>query len=195
MNTIRNDFPQDLKKFFIDLQNYVDTDLYFYGSVNRPDYKHTKSDIDVAIFTDNEYSMISKLQHFLHVKRDAFDKIVWKLYGKIVYGYKIKCDKYTNSKCEIAIYNNEFKDYLLKEIRTYDNIPFHLAILLSILKTFYYTIPILSNKMYAEYKRYIFNTLMINKKDTVFFVFTPFNISNAEVFSKPHKHLLLGLYC
>jgi hypothetical protein len=25
--------------------------------------------------------------------------------------------------------------------------------------------------------------------------FTPFNISNAEVFSKPHKHLLLGLYC
>ena len=24
---------------------------------------------------------------------------------------------------------------------------------------------------------------------------TPFNISNAQVFSKPHKHLLLGLYC
>ena len=25
--------------------------------------------------------------------------------------------------------------------------------------------------------------------------FTPFNISNAEVFSKPRNHLLLGLYC
>ena len=69
MNKIRDDFPEDLKNFFIDLQNYLDTELYFYGSVNRSDYVHGKSDIDVAIFTDNEYSTISKLQHFLHVKR------------------------------------------------------------------------------------------------------------------------------
>ena len=106
---MRNDFPSDVKKFFINLQKYVDTDLYFYGSVNRPDYVHGKSDIDVAIFTDNEYSIITKLQHFLHVKRNAFDKVVWKLEGKMVYGYKIKCDEYTNIKCEIAIYNNNFK--------------------------------------------------------------------------------------
>ena len=54
MNNIRNDFPPDLKKFFYDLKNYLDTDLYFYGSVNRPDYVHDKSDIDIGIFTDNE---------------------------------------------------------------------------------------------------------------------------------------------
>ena len=90
MNKIRNDFPPDVKKFFNDLQNYLDTDLYFYGSVNRSDYIHNKSDIDIAIFTDNEYSTMAKLQHYLHVKRSDFDKVVWKLDGKLLYGYKIK---------------------------------------------------------------------------------------------------------
>jgi hypothetical protein len=170
MNKIRSDFPQEVKKFFVDLQNYLDTELYFYGSVNRPDYIHGKSDIDVAIFTDNEYSMMSKIQHFLHVKRDAFDKIVWKLRGRIVYGYKIKCDKYTNSKCEIAIYNDEFKDFLLDEIKTYDKVPFHVAILLYILKTLHYTLSLISNKTYLYYKRYVFNNIMLDKSDTVFFL-------------------------
>jgi hypothetical protein len=170
MNTIRDDFPKELKKFFIDLQNYIETDLYFYGSVNRPDYVHGKSDIDVAIFSDNEYSTISKLQHFLRVKKEAFDKIVWKINGIMLYGYKIKCDEHINSKCEIAIYNNDFKSTLLKEISQYNSIPIHIYVMLFILKTFYYTIPILSKKTYSEIKRYIFNKLMIDKKDTIFYL-------------------------
>jgi predicted nucleotidyltransferase len=170
MNKIRDDFPPDIKNFFVSLQNYLDTDLYFYGSVNRTDYVHGKSDIDVAIFTDNEYSTIAKLQHFLHVKRNAFDKIVWKLEGKMIYGYKIKCDKYINSKCEIVIYNNDFKEYLLNEMTKYNTIPFHIAILLFILKTLYYTFPILSSQTYSAYKRIVFNDIMLNKKNSVFFL-------------------------
>ena len=165
MNKIRDDFPEDVKNFFYNLQNYLDEDLYFYGSVNRPDYVHGKSDIDVAIFTDNEYSVMSKLQHFLHVKRNAFDKIVWKLEGKMIYGYKIKCDKHTNSKCEIAIYNNDFKPKLLQEMSRYNSIPMHIGMLLFVLKLFYYTFPVLSKDAYSEYKRYIFNRLMIDKKN------------------------------
>jgi len=170
MNKIRSDFPPDIKKFFTDLHRYLDEDLYFYGSVNRSDYFHGQSDIDVAIFTDNEYSLITKLQHFLHVKRDAFDKIVWKLDGLMIYGYKIKCDKHINSKCEIAIYNNVFKDKLLSEMKTYDNIPFHVAVLLFIIKTLYYTFPILNSKTYSYYKRLIFDDLYLRKKNTVFFL-------------------------
>lgn len=170
MNKIRSDFPPDLKKFFYNLQDYLDEDLYFYGSVNRSDYVHGKSDIDVAIFTDNEYSIITKLQHFLHVKRDAFDKIVWKLDGKMIYGYKIKCDKYTDSKCEIAIYNNDFKDMLLEEMKKYNTLPFYIAILLFIIKTLYYTFPILNHETYLAYKRYIFNDIYLRKKNTVFFL-------------------------
>ena len=168
MNTIRDDFPKDVKDFFKRLENYLDTDLYFYGSVNRPDYVHNKSDIDIAVFTDNEYSTITKLQHFLHVKRNAFDKVIWKLNGKMVYGYKIKCEKYIDIKCEIAIYNNDFKDILIKEISQYNSVPPHIAFLLFILKTMYYTFPILSQQTYARYKRYIFNEIMLQKRDTVF---------------------------
>lgn len=175
MNVIRSDFPPDIKKFFIELQNYVGEDLYFYGSVNRPDYVHGKSDIDIAIFTDNEYSTMTKLQHFLHVKKGSFDKLVWKLEGKIVYGYKIKCDKIeTNirnlNNCEIVVYNNDFKQVLLEDMRKYLIIPFHIGILLYILKTFYYTIPLLSTSSYSKYKRYIFNRIMVDKKDSVFFL-------------------------
>lgn len=170
MNTIRDDFPNEVKQFFKRLENYLDTDLYFYGSVNRSDYVHGKSDIDVAIFTDNEYSVMNKLQHFLHVKRKAFDKVVWKLKGEMIYGYKIKCEKYIDIRCEIAIYNNDFKNTLLKEYRQYNVIPFYISILLFILKTLHYTFPIISEKTYAAYKRFIFNNIMLNKRDTVFFL-------------------------
>lgn len=170
MNKIRNDFPQDLKLFFINLQNYLDEKIYFYGSVNRDDYVHNKSDIDVAVFTDNEYSLMTKLQHFLHVKRDAFDKIVWKLNGIMIYGYKIKCDKHINSKCEIAIYNKDFENILMEEMNKCNVIPFYISILLCIVKTFYYTIPILNDKTYSLLKRYIFNDLYLNKQNTVFYL-------------------------
>lgn len=168
MNKIRDDFPPELKQFFINLQNYLDTELYFYGSVNRRDYVHGESDIDIAIFTDNEYSVMTKLQHFLHVKRDAFDKVVWKLEGKMIYGYKIKCDKYINSKCEIAIYNNDFKDTLLNELSNYNTMPLYISVMLFILKTLYYRFPIISTKTYSEYKRLIFNKIMVDKKNTTF---------------------------
>ena len=168
MNVIRDDFPKELKNFYRGLENYLDTSLYFYGSVNRPDYVHNKSDIDVAIFTDNEYSTMAKLQHYLHVKKNAFDKVVWKLEGKMIYGYKIKCDKYINAKCEIAIYNNEFKEVLLADMRQYSVIPPHIGFLLFILKTLHYTVPLLSEKNYSAYKRILFNKLMVDKKDTVF---------------------------
>ena len=176
MNKIRNDFPEEIKIFFHNLQNYLEEDLYFYGSVNRSDYVHGKSDIDVAIFTDNEYSLISKLQHFLHVIKKDFDKIVWKLEGKIIYGYKIKCEKYINSKCEFAIYNNDFKNILLDEM--YKPIPFYITILLLTLKTFYYTFPILSLKTYSTCKRILFNKIMVNKKDSLFFLITENNFKN-----------------
>jgi hypothetical protein len=170
MNVIRDDLPKDVKDFFKRLENYLDTDLYFYGSVNRSDYIHNKSDIDVAIFTDNEYSIINSLQHFLHVKRNAFDKVVWKINGTMIYGYKIICEKYIDIKCEIAIYNNDFKEILLTEITQYNTIPLYLSVLLFILKTLYYTFPIISKKMYSEYKRYLFNVVFLRKHDTLFFL-------------------------
>jgi hypothetical protein len=113
---------------------------------------------------------MNQLQHFLHVKRNAFDKVVWKIDGKMIYGYKIKCEKYIDIKCEIAIYNNDFKQTILKEIKQYNSVPLFISILLFMLKTIHYTFPLISSKTYALYKRFIFNDLYMGKKNTVFFL-------------------------
>ena len=170
MNTLRDDLPKNIKDFFNNISKYIDNELIFYGSVTRSDYVPGKSDIDVAIFTDNEQSEISKLQQVLHVKRDAFEKIIWKLNGKMIYGYKIKCEKYTEINCEIAIYNNDFKEVLLDEFnKPLKNQSIFIFALLYILKTFYYHIPLLPQKTYINLKRIILNDLM-GKKESVFFV-------------------------
>ncbi len=167
MNVIQNELPKNITTFFKKLETYLDTELFFYGSVTRSDYVPGKSDIDVAIFTDNEHSIMGKLQHFLHVKRDAFDKVVWKLNGTMIYGYKIKID---DINAEIAIYNDDFKTILIDEF----NKPLkHKTIittaLLYLLKLLYYQIPLLPTQTYVNWKRFVLNEL-ICKKESVFFL-------------------------
>jgi predicted nucleotidyltransferase len=165
MNTIRNDLPQKTKDFFKKMENYLDTELVFYGSVIRTDYVPGKSDIDVAVFTDNENSIMSKLQHFLHVKRSDFDKVVWKLDGKMIYGYKIKI---LEQNAEIAIYNNDFKDVLMEELnKPIINKTFLTTTLLLLLKLFYYQLPLIPTDFYLKCKRYVLNDMM-GKKESVF---------------------------
>ena len=170
MNELKNELPKKTKDFFKKMQTYLDTNLYFYGSVTRADYVPDKSDIDVAIFTDNEASVISKLQHYLHVKRNAFEKIVWKLNGTMIYGYKIKCEKYVGINCEISIYNNDFKPVLLDEYtKPIKNTSWVIFILLFLIKLFYYQIPLLPKDTYNSLKRTVLNELM-GKKESVFIV-------------------------
>ena len=89
METTKNDLPKNVKRFFYELSEYLDTKLFYYGSIQRSDYVAGKSDIDIDIFTDNEYSMMNKMQHFLHVQKNDFKKVVWIIKGTTTYGYKI----------------------------------------------------------------------------------------------------------
>lgn len=167
MNDIRNDLPNNIKVFFTNLKNYLETDLFFYGSVTRGDYIPGKSDIDLAIFTDNVESILSKLQHFLKIKRNEIDTVLWKLNGKMIYGYKVKID---DINAEIAVYNDEYKDILVDEFnRPITNKTLLTTVLLLLLKLFYYQIPLLPKKMYIESKRYVLNEMM-GKKESVFFL-------------------------
>ena len=70
METTKNVLPENVKFFFNNLSDVLDTKLLFFGSVQRDDYFPGKSDIDVAIFTDNVKSTISKLQHYLHLNKE-----------------------------------------------------------------------------------------------------------------------------
>ena len=156
METTKNNLPPNVKEFFYNLSEYLDTKMLYFGSVQRSDYVPGKSDIDVDIFTDNENSIIGKMQHFLGVSKKEFKSIVWIIDDVPVYGRKIKYSKPDEQlEAEFSIYNEKFRDAVIKEHTRKFILPIYVIILLYILKFFYYTIPLLSTKNYGRCKRFI----------------------------------------
>ena len=163
METTTNKMSPYATQFFNKLSKYLDTQLYYYGSIQRADYFPEYSDIDVDIFTDTESGTISKLQHFLGVPKRDFRKFVYKLHktGEMVYGHKVKYADITNKfAIEISIYNEKYKDNVLYEHNSKLVLPFYVTILLIILKTFYYRLGILPEPVYDYLKNIIMNYLV-----------------------------------
>lgn len=171
METTKNDLPKNVKRFFYELSDYLDTKLFYYGSIQRSDYFPGKSDIDVVIYTDNEYSIMNKIQHFLHVNKNDFQKVVWIVKGTTTYGYKIK---YVNDKekiqAEFSIYNDKFKDIIIKEHNSKNILPIYITWLLYILKFFYYQLQLFDSKTFAYLKRVILNGILGGEIDGKFLV-------------------------
>jgi hypothetical protein len=160
METTKNQLDPFAKNFFIKLHNYLDTKIYYYGSVQRSDYFPKSSDIDVDIFTDNEQSTISKIQNFVGVEKKEFKKFVYKLHktNKIVYGYKVKYNDEAHSfSTEIAIYNEKDKKEVLEEHVSKIDLPYHVSCLLYILKFLYYKVQILPKPVYYYFKKLFMN--------------------------------------
>jgi len=160
MEYTRNKLSPEINTFFKKLKQYIDTKIYFFGSVQRLDYFPGKSDIDVNIFTDNVHTLNNKLQHYLHLKKTDIKKImIFCVYTKkLVYGYKINY-KLNNTKIEFIIYNDKYKKYILKEDDKLINLPYYIAFLLVILKWVYYYLGIFSKKTYYKYKNTILNKI------------------------------------
>ena len=64
----------NLKEFLENLSVYINEKIYIYGSSLRTDY-NSKSDVDIAIFTNNLNSLKVKLQHFLVTDKKKFKHI------------------------------------------------------------------------------------------------------------------------
>lgn len=161
MNKIPDVLSQNIQNYFNELKNYLDTDLYFYGSVTREDYIPNKSDIDLCIFSDNEQSTINKLIFFLHAQQKNIKKVLIKLNDEIYYGYKIKFI-IDDVRCEIHIYNESFKNTIIDDLNKPSKASFFFKILIYILKFFYYKIPLISKDTYILLKKYYMNTLIKN---------------------------------
>ena len=172
MEKTKNKMPNNAKIFFTRLKNYLDTNLYYYGSIQRYDYLPKFSDIDVAIFCDNIDSTISKLQTFLNVNKNSFRKFIHRLprTGKVIYGQKIKyVDPYKTFTVEMAIYDEKQKQEVLMEKKTKNNIPFYISFFLYIIKFLYYELRILPFKVFFKIKKYCLNEL-IEGKDTEYII-------------------------
>jgi hypothetical protein len=166
METTKNEMTPYAKDFFYKLGNYLDTKIYYYGSIQRNDYFQNSSDIDVDIFTDNEASTISKIQHFLNIKKYKIKKFVYKLNlsNKIVYGRKVSYhDIENNFSAEIYIYSINDKESVLKEHKLKTTLPFYIEVLLIILKYFYYKLGLISKDTFKYYKILIMDYLVEGK--------------------------------
>jgi len=170
METTKNKLTPREEKFLNGLSNYLDTKLIYYGSIQRDDYIPYKSDIDVCIFTENEDSIITKMQHYLHVERKEFKKIIWKVNKpkRVVTGKKLK---YKNSfiNVEFTIYNINHKEIILEDHNSKLILPFPSYCILHILKLLFYRLNILPAFVYIYIKHKIF-TLGIGKPDDEFVV-------------------------
>lgn len=171
METINNKLPEHVYLFLQTMRNYIDKQVYYYGSVQRLDYLDGHSDIDLYIFTDNEKSTIHKLQHFLEFENSEVKKIIinFKKTIDVVYGHKIK---YENPKqniiLEISIFDEKYRDMVLKHNKMKEEkITLFVSLVLYILKYLHYKFTLISEKVYSYLKR-IFMTGFIGLEDDIF---------------------------
>ena len=147
------------------ISSYLDTELFFYGSVQRNDYIENHSDIDICIFSNNINFTLSKLVNFVSSFNSDYqpDKnniiktkhFVYKIQNsdKIIRGKKIKYEDSINDVfLEISIYDDKHKDIILEDKGRKINIFTGLSLLLYIIKCLYYKYNILSE--------YIFDTIV-----------------------------------
>jgi hypothetical protein len=158
MEITKNKLTHEQEDFFHRLKNYIEEPIYFYGSVQRSDYLPGKSDLDIDIFSDNEETTIYKLCNFLNLKKTDFKKSVYKIDNKIIKGYKVKYkDQNIKLKAEISIYNEKYKEIILKEHSQNLEVPFYISILLMILKLLYYKLNLISKETLKRVKRFLMN--------------------------------------
>lgn len=163
METTNNELSPYAKAFFNNLSKYLNSTVYFFGSIQRNDYFPKSSDIDVDLFTDNEQSTILKMQNLLNLQKYSFRRFVYKLNktNKVVYGYKVKYDNLDkNFRSEISIYNEKDKKNVLIEHNSKTVLPFYISFLLIVLKIFYYTVGIVTHKTYNYLKKLIMNFMV-----------------------------------
>jgi len=158
METTKNQLTPDQKDFFDKLKNYINKPIYFYGSIQRNDYFPGKSDFDVDVFTDNENSTIYHLCNFLNLQKSDFKKSVYKVHNDVVYGYKIKYkDEAKQFKMEMGLYNQKFKEIVMKDHLKDFELPLYISVVLIILKFLFYKLEFISKETYKRLKRLLMN--------------------------------------
>lgn len=159
METTKNLLLPYEKDFFYKLQNYIDKPIYFYGSIQRNDYFPQLSDIDIDIFSDNIGSTIFFLQNFLELNKGEMNKLLYKVdKNNVIPGYKTKyIDKNKKLTVEISLFDEKYKNIILSEHNSKNNLPFYITIPLVILKFLHYTLKILPGYYYSKYKKMLTN--------------------------------------
>ena len=156
METTQNQLSQQETFFFQKLKTYLNTEIYFYGSIQRHDYLPKYSDIDVDIFTNDEKDVIIKLQNFLNVKKSDFKKTLTIIDNIVITGYKIKyTDKKNEVNVELCIFNEKYKKQVISLHKSKIRIPYYICIILLFLKILYYEFNIIPFNLFRKIKNFL----------------------------------------
>jgi predicted nucleotidyltransferase len=186
MEELRDKLGSYKYNFFKNLQNYLDTELLFYGSINRFDYFQNMSDVDMAVITDNPSNLLARIKNFFDKDKMTISKTCQHLKevsNTLIKGHKIKYeDAENNISCDIFIYDEKYKDLVLKHINNQNNYPLYMIILLYILKTIYYRLSLISNEMFVYLKNKLIDiynnkTIFINENNKTRSIFVNNNIT------------------
>lgn len=159
METTRNEMTPYSKTFFDKLRTYLDTKLYFYGSIQRNDYFPSHSDIDVDIFTHNIDSVVYKIQNFLDIDKEKIKRFVLKINDTIVVGKKIIVKRPDhNFRAEISIFEEKYKELVLYEHNRKNDLPIIIGMLVYILKFLYYQLNVIDRISYKKTKQFLLNS-------------------------------------
>lgn len=169
-DTIKNRLNDYKYKFLLNLQEYLETPLLFFGSINRIDYFEGSSDIDIAVITDNPISMMAKIKNYLHIHNSKVIKIYHTFNDdtshSLIRGYKLTYkDSDRNWGFDINIYDEIYKKTILQEIYNTNNLPLYITMIMFIIKFLYYKLHMISYSVYYNFKRKLFNLIM-NKQST-----------------------------
>ena len=146
-----------LKKF----QEYIGSELIFFGSIKRCDFLQKYSDIDIAIISDNVENTLVKLKHFLNMDTQKIRKIFQKFPNttNIVHGYKTNYNDINNDlSLEIILYDEKYRTHVINSVNNINNFPFYITYILFIIKILYYKLNMISDKLF----KYIKQLLMEN---------------------------------
>lgn len=169
--------------FLLELKKYLQVPVYVYGSIFRKDYFSNKSDIDVAIFSDNTESTAKRMANFLEVNKSKIKIFKMKSTfqkthkSKTYWGFKTKymldVSDYTKNQkdwtklfyyrkkykvFEIMIIDKKYKKQVLAIHREhfYHNFPFFYSLLIYFVKMLHYYF-YLSKSIYYPIKRFLLN--------------------------------------
>jgi hypothetical protein len=168
METTENKLTANERIFFDRLRSNLDTQLYFFGSVQRNDYFRHASDIDIDLFSFNEKTLIAQLQSILNITK--VKTFVYKpLHSKtIIKGYKMRYEDEENGfNVEFSIYNEKYKEEILFEHKRKFSLPFYVLYPLIILKYLYYRLQILPRDVFSQCKNQLLGLVDDTKTDYV----------------------------
>jgi predicted nucleotidyltransferase len=159
--------------FLLNMKNYLEIPIYVYGSILRLDYFPNKSDIDVAIFSNNIESTVVKLIDFLGVSNSTIKIFKKKSTNiktyktKTIWGFKTNYTleltpityfytQKTQKRFEIMLYNKKHKKFIISNVTSHFNLPIFTSLTIYFLKLFYYYF-FFSKPLYKIIKEYILN--------------------------------------